>query len=118
MVFYYYIFKECPDNVRSTGSYIVFYQDGPIDNFTHVSGPVTQLIAEINYNAALNEGMALAYFRMINNDFLNKYPYVVSEHAPLIIFDMKLAVCMAKNGKDTKHTRHISRRMQLVRNGE
>ena len=25
---------------------------------------------------------------------------------------------MAKNGKDTKHTRHIARRMHLVRNGE
>ena len=25
---------------------------------------------------------------------------------------------MAKNGKDTKHTRHISRRMHFVRNGE
>ena len=25
---------------------------------------------------------------------------------------------MAKNGKDTKHTRHISRRMYLERNGE
>ena len=25
---------------------------------------------------------------------------------------------MAKNGKDTKHTRHISRRVHFVRNGE
>ena len=25
---------------------------------------------------------------------------------------------MAKNGKDTKHTRHIARRMHFVRNGE
>ena len=25
---------------------------------------------------------------------------------------------MDKNGKDTKHTRHIARRMHLVRNGE
>ena len=28
------------------------------------------------------------------------------------------AICMAKNGKDTKHTRQIARRMHLVRNGE
>ena len=27
-------------------------------------------------------------------------------------------MCMAKNGKDTKHTRHISRRMHFLRNGE
>ena len=25
---------------------------------------------------------------------------------------------MAKNGKDTRHTRHITRRVHLVRNGE
>ena len=27
-------------------------------------------------------------------------------------------MCLAKNGKDTKHTRHISRIMHLVRNVE
>ena len=27
-------------------------------------------------------------------------------------------MCMAKNGKDTKNTRHIERRMNFVRNGE
>ena len=27
-------------------------------------------------------------------------------------------MCMAKNGRDTKHTSHISRRMHFVRNGE
>ena len=27
-------------------------------------------------------------------------------------------MCMAKNGKDTKHTRHIARRMYFVRNEE
>ena len=30
--------------------------------------------------------------------------------------DSKSTMCMSKNGKDTKHTRHISRRMHLVRN--
>ena len=27
-------------------------------------------------------------------------------------------MCMAKNGKDTKHNRHIATRMHFVRNGE
>ena len=27
-------------------------------------------------------------------------------------------MCIAKNGKDTKHTRHITRIMHLVRTGE
>ena len=32
--------------------------------------------------------------------------------------DSKYAMCMDKNGKDTKHTRHIARRMHFVINGE
>ena len=32
--------------------------------------------------------------------------------------DSKSALFMAKNGKDTKHIRHIARIMHLVRNGE
>ena len=36
----------------------------------------------------------------------------------MIVLDSKSAMCIAKNGKDTKHTRHISRIMNFVRNGE
>ena len=43
---------------------------------------------------------------------------MVPKEYPLIVLDSKSAMCMAKNGKDTKHTRHVSRRMQFVRNGE
>ena len=32
--------------------------------------------------------------------------------------DSKSDICMADNGKDTKHTRQISRRMHYVRNEE
>ena len=34
--------QDCPDTGRSTGAYIIFYQDGPIDHGTHVPGPVSQ----------------------------------------------------------------------------
>ena len=43
---------------------------------------------------------------------------MVPREAPLIVLDSKSAMCMAKNGKDTKHTRHISKIMHFVRNGE
>ena len=43
---------------------------------------------------------------------------MVPKEAPLIILDSKSAMCMANNGRDTKHTKHIARRMHLVRNGE
>ena len=62
--------------------------------------------------------MALAHFRMLIHEFLNKDPKIVPEEDPLIVFDSKYDICMAKNGKDTKHTRHIARRMHFVRNGE
>ena len=62
--------------------------------------------------------MALAHFRMLIHELLNKYPDIVTEEDPLIVFDSKYAMCMAKHGKDNKHTRHISRIMNLVRNGE
>ena len=31
-----------PDTGRSTGSYIIFYQGGPIENITHVPGLISQ----------------------------------------------------------------------------
>ena len=43
---------------------------------------------------------------------------MVPEESPLIVLDSKSAMCMDNNGKDTNHTRHISRRMHFVRNGE
>ena len=61
--------------------------------------------------------MALAHFRMLNNESLNKDLDVVQEQAPIIIVDIKSAMCMDNNGKGTKHTRHITRRMQFLRNG-
>ena len=62
--------------------------------------------------------MALAHFRILINELLNKDPYIVPEEDPLIVLDSKYDMCMANNGKDTKHTRHISSRMHFVRNVE
>ena len=62
--------------------------------------------------------MDFAHFRMFIHELLNKDPDIAPEEAPLIVLDSKYAMCMAKNGKGTKHTRNIERRMYLVRNGE
>ena len=43
---------------------------------------------------------------------------MVPKEAPLIFLDGKYAMCMDKNGKDTKHTRQIARRMYCVSNGK
>ena len=59
--------------------------------------------------------MALAHFRMLISELLNKDPDIVPEEAPLIVLYSKSAICMDKNGKDTKHTSHIARRMHFLK---
>ena len=55
---------------------------------------------------------------MLVHELLNEDPDMVPKEVPLIVLDIKSAMRMAKNGKDTKHTRHIASIMHLVRNGE
>ena len=62
--------------------------------------------------------MALAHFRMLIRELLNENPDMVPKEAPLIVLESKYAMFMANNVKYTKHTRHISRRIHFVRNGE
>ena len=62
--------------------------------------------------------MALEHCRMLIHELMNKDPDIGPEEAPLIVLNIKSDMCMAKNGKDTEHTRHIARRMHFVRNGE
>ena len=62
--------------------------------------------------------MALAHFRILVHELLNEDPDMVTKEAPSIFLDSKSAMCMDKNGRDTKHTRHIARIMHFVRNEE
>ena len=118
MVFSDFIWQDCTNNDIITGAYIVFYQGGPIDHYTHVPGPVDQSSAKSEYNAACTAEIYISHFRIINNDFLVKYTDVVPEKEPIIILDIKSAACMVNNSKDTKHTRHIFRIMHFIRNGK
>ena len=79
--------------------------------------PVTDLLRQAIIKTE-NHLMALAHFRMLINEFLNKDIVIVPEEAPVIVLDSKSAICMAKNGKDTKHTINIARRIHFARNGE
>ena len=85
MDFYNSSWKYCPETGRSTGEYSIFYQSGPIDHITHVPVPVAQSSAESEYNAACTAGMALARFRVLINELLNKDPDMVPEESTLII---------------------------------
>ena len=55
---------------------------------------------------------------MLIHELLNKDPDIVTEESPLVLLDSKSDMCMANNGKDTKHTRHLASRMHCVSNGE
>ena len=45
---------------------------------------------------------------MINKDLMNKDSEVFPEQSPIIILYINPAMCIDKNGKDNKHTIHIS----------
>ena len=62
--------------------------------------------------------MTLAHFRILSHEFLNKGTEIFPEESPLIILNSRSDVCMDNNGNNIKHTRHISRRVHFVRNGE
>ena len=94
------------------------YQGRPIDHGTHIPGPVAKYSEESEYNAACTAGMSLVHFRMLIHGLLNKDLDIVPEEVPLIALNSKSAMCLAKNGKYNKHTRHIARITNFVRNGE
>ena len=72
MVFPDYSWQDCPDTVRSTGAYIIFYKCDPIYHGTHVSEIVPQSIAKSEYNAACTARVDLAHFRVLIHELLNK----------------------------------------------
>ena len=55
---------------------------------------------------------------MLVHKLLNKHTDIIPDEDPLIILDIRSAVCMANYGKDTNHTIHIYRRVHFLRNGE
>ena len=62
--------------------------------------------------------MALAHFRMLIHELLNKDQDIVPKESPLIILYTNSAFSMAKIVKDTIHKKHISRRVNFAINGE
>ena len=77
MAFCYSSWHYLLDTGRSTGAYIIFYLSGKIDHGTHVPGPVYKSSAESEYYSACTSGMALAHFRMLVHELLNKDPDIV-----------------------------------------
>ena len=118
MDFSYSSWQDFTGTRRSTGACVIFYQGRPIYHVTHVPGPFDKSSAESEYNAACTAGMSLESFRMLIHELLNKDPDIVTEEYPMIILDSKSSFCIDHNGKDTKHTSHITRIIHFVSNGE
>ena len=57
--------------------------------------------------------MVLAHLTILIHELLKKDPDIFPEESPMIVWDSKSAMCMAKNGKDNKHTSHIARIMHF-----
>lgn len=60
----------------------------------------------------------LAHFKMLNSALKGEDPDQLPSDPPLIVMDSKSGIDMAKNGKNSKHTRHIMRRIHFVHMGE
>ena len=55
----------------------MFFPYGTMNHWTHVKDPVAQYSAESDYNPERTVGTDLAHFRIIKNELMNKYTYVV-----------------------------------------
>ena len=63
----YYICQDFLYTGIIIGSYIMIYQGGTIDHFTHVLGLVSQSSVESEYNEACTAGISSAHFIIIDN---------------------------------------------------
>ena len=90
---------------------------GVIDQSCHTPQIVAMSSAEAEYNGACAAAMAVDHHRMLLNELDGKDPDDISEAIPILL-DSASAIAMAKHAKDTKHTRHIARRLHYVREGE
>ena len=79
--------QDCLDTWRSTGAYAIFYQGRPIYHGTQVPGSFSQSSPESEYNEAYTSEMALARFRILIYEFLNKDTDKVPEEACIFVFN-------------------------------
>ena len=55
---------------------------------------------------------------MVTNEFTGVDPDSFGKPPVLILLDSESAIAMSKNQRDSKHTRHIERRVHYVRQGQ
>lgn len=107
--------NDCPDTGRSTGSYQLFVQGGPVDFSTFVPAPVAMSSAEAENNAGAAAGLAMSHIRMLWNELNFEDPDDLLVPPILMLCDNKSAVMMANSEKDSTAQRHTKRRLMVMR---
>ena len=116
MVFSDSSWQDFPGTGRSTDCYFVFYQGVMVDQSIFMPTPVALSGAEEEYNTTCTAAMAGAHHRMLYNEFRLLDPD--DNHFPVtILLDSQSAQAMGSSFRDSKHTRHITRRWHYVREG-
>jgi hypothetical protein len=113
VTFYDSSWQDCPDTSRSTGSYFVFVRGSLVDGASFVPTPIALSSAESEYNAGAHATTGSAHIRQIHNSFHGRDPDALLT-IPMI-GDSTSAIAIASNERDTRHTRHILRRIHFVR---
>ena len=107
--------NDCPDTGRSTGSYQLFVQGGPVDFSTFVPAPVAMSSAEAENNARVAAGLAMSHIRMLWNELKFEDPDDLLVPPILMLYDNKSAVMLANSEKDSTAQRHTKRRLMVMR---
>ena len=105
--------QDCPDTSRSTGCYMLFAQGGIVDAASFVPNPIALSSAESEYNAGAFGVTAAQHVRQLFQELHGLEP-----DTPLsipLVMDSSSAIAIASKSRDTRHTRHIQRRIHFVR---
>jgi transposase InsO family protein len=105
--------QDCPDTSRSTGCYMIFVQGGIVDAASFVPNPIALSSAESEYNAGAFGVTAAQHVRQLFQELHGLDPDT-SLSIPLVM-DSSSAIAIASKSRDTRHTRHIQRRVHFVR---
>jgi hypothetical protein len=105
--------QDCPDTSRSTGCYMLFAQGGIVDAASFVPNPIALSSAESECNAAAFGVTAAQHIRQLFQELRGLLPD--TQLSIPLVMDSSSAIAIASKSRDTRHTRHIQRRVHFVR---
>jgi hypothetical protein len=105
--------QDCPDTSRSTGCYVLFAQGGIVDAASFVPNPIALSSAESEHNAGAFGVAAAQHVRQLFQELHGLDPDT-SSSIPLVM-NSSSVIAIASKSRDTRHTRHIQRRVHFVR---